>query len=206
VAEAAVTPYANEEGIATRFRLGGWYHTSHHFADQHFATDGLSLANPASTGVPRSDVGDRALYGTAETMLYRAPGTKDQGLAVFARVAGLPTAQNEVSLYGDGGITYKGLVPSRPDDTAGIAFAYLGVSSAARALDFDTRHFSGNPDYPVRDHEILVEATYQAKVAPWWKLQSVLQHWFHPGGKVLNADGRLRQGATVIGLRMQLLF
>lgn len=206
MAEAVLTPEPDQEGIATRFRLGGWYHTSHHFADQHYATNGLSLADPASTGVPRNDIGDWALYGTGEAMLYRVPGSKDQGLAVFGRVAGMPTAQNEVSLYGDGGLTYKGLLPGRPDDAAGFAFAYLGISPAAQALDFDTRRFTGNPRFPIRDHELMIEVTYQAQITPWWTLQADLQRWFHPAGNVLNANGQLRRDATVIGLRTGVSF
>lgn len=205
-AEAALTPEPKQEGVVTRFRLGGWYHTGDRFADQHFANNGLSLANPAATGVPRNDVGSWAIYGAAEAMLYRVPGTKDQGLAAFARLAGLPDAQNEVSLYADGGLTYKGLLPGRANDTAGIAFAYLGISPAAQALDRDTRLFSGSPAFPIRDHEIMLEVTYQAELTPWWKLQPDLQYWIHPGGNVPNDDGRLRRNATVIGLRTSVQF
>jgi porin len=205
-AEAVLPPDPKQEGVPTKFRFGGWYHTGDRFADQHFAGNGLSLADPAASGVPRNDAGDWAIYGTAEAMLYRVPGSKDQGLAAFARLAGLPAEQNVVSFYGDGGVTYKGLLPGRRDDTAGIAFAYLGVSPAAQALDRDTRRFGGNPDFPVRDHEIVFEATYEAAVAPWWKLQPALQHWLHPGGHVRNPDGRPRRDATVIGLRSTLQF
>jgi porin len=205
-AEAVLTPDPKQEGVAMRFRLGGWYHTGDRFADQHFASNGLSLANPASTGVPRNDAGDWAIYGTGEAMLYRVPGTQDQGLAGFARLAGLPVAQNVVSLYADAGLTYKGLVPGRPNDTAGIAFAYLGVSPAAQSLDRDTRLFSGNPAFPIRDHEIILEVTYQAELTPWWNVQPDLQYWIHPGGNVLNDDGRPRRNATVVGLRTALQF
>ena len=205
-AEAALTPDTKQEGVVTRFRLGGWYHTGNRFADQHFASNGLSLANPAATAVPRNDLGDWAIYGAAEAMLYRVVGTKDQGLAAFARLAGLPAAQNEVSFYADGGVTYKGLLPGRPNDTAGIAFAYLGISPAAAALDRQTRLLSGNPGFPVRDHEIIIELTYQAEITPWWMLQPDLQYWIHPGGNVLNDNASPRRNAKVVGLRTSLQF
>lgn len=200
-AEAVITPEPKEEGVPTRFRIGGWYHTGDQFADQRFASNGASLASPISTGVPRNHTGDWALYGTAETILYRVPGTKDQGLAGFVRLAGLPAAQNLVSFYADGGFTYKGVVPGRPDDTVGIAVAYFGISPAARALDRDTRLFNGDPSFPIRDHEIILELTYQAQITPWLKLQPDLQYWIHPGGNVLNDNGQPRRNATVIGLR-----
>lgn len=205
-AEAVLTPNPSQEGIATRFRLGGWYHTGNRFGDQYFASNGLSLANPASTGLPRDDAGDWMIYGTAEAMLYRVPGTKDQGLAASARLAGLPAAQNVVSFYADGALTYKGLLPNRPSDIAGIAFAYLGISPAAQALDRETRLLTGNPAYPIRDHEMIFEATYQIAIAPWWQLQPDLQYWIHPGGNVLNANGRVRRDAKVVGLRTSLQF
>jgi hypothetical protein len=49
-------------------------------------------------------------------MLYRVSGTKDQGLAAFARLTGLPSAQNVVSFYADSGLTYIGLFATRPNE------------------------------------------------------------------------------------------
>ncbi len=207
-AEAVLTPNPQQEGVATRFRLGGWFHTSDRFADQRFAANGLSLADPASGGVPRDDSGDWVIYGTAETMLYRAPGTKDQGLAAFARIAALPAAQNPVSLYADGGLTYKGLLPGRPDDTVGIAVAYFGISPAAQALDRDTRRFSGDPGYPIRGREILLELTYQAQLTPWLRVQPDFQYVFSPSGGVPHPvdPARTIGNAAIFGLRTSVTF
>ena len=207
-AEAVLTANPQQEGVATRFRLGGWYHTGNHFADEHLASNGVSLAAPNSTGVPRYHSGDWAVYATGEATLCRVPGTKDQGLAVFARLAGLPAAQNLVSLYADGGLTYKGLLPGRPDDTAGIAFAYFGISPSAQALDRDTRRFGDGPGYPIRSREILIELTYQAQLAAWWRLQPFLQYDLRPGGGIPDPVNPVRtiSNATVLGLRTSVAF
>ena len=207
-AEAVLTPNPKQQGVATRFRLGGWYHTCDHFADQHIASNGLSLADPASTGVPRDDSGDWAIYATAEATLYRVPDTKDQGLAAFARIATLPADQNVVSLYADGGLTYKGLLPGRPDDTAGMAVAYFGISPAAQALDRDTRHFSTDLGYPIRNHEIMLELTYRAQITPWLRAQPDFQYVFSPSGGVPDPINSARSigNAVIVGLRTSVTF
>ena len=196
---------SGSDALPTTVKLGGWYHTSDRFGDQRFDTDGRSLADPLSNGMPLQHRGDWGLYGIVDAMLYREPGSDDQGLSVFARVAGSPAAQNLVGFYADGGVAYKGLLPGRDSDTAGLAVAYAPISDRARDLDRDYRSF-GEPSYPVRSQELVVELTYQAQLAPWWTLQADLQFVANPSGKVDNADGQLRENAVVVGLRSALTF
>lgn len=59
------------------------------------------------------------------------------------------------------------------------------VSSDAAALDFDTQGVLGSW-YPVRDYELVLEASYQIQVAPWWVVQPDVQYVVHPGGKVID--------------------
>jgi porin len=84
--------------------------------------------------------------------LYRVPGTDDQRLAAFLRAGGVPNDRNLINFYADGGLLYKGLVPGRPDDKVGVAFAYARIGDDARALDAATGQF-GNFFYPVRSSE-----------------------------------------------------
>jgi porin len=97
-------------------------------------------------------------------------------------------------------------VPHRPDDKIGFAAAVARVSDNARGLDADIGFFSGNPFYPVRSSEAVIELMYQAQLKPWWMLQPDLQYVINPGGGVLNADGSLRRNALVIGVRSSLNF
>jgi porin len=138
-------------------------------------------------------------------VLYRVPGTDDQGLSGFLRAGGAPNDRNLINFYADGGLLYKGLVPGRPDDKVGIAFAYARIGDNARGLDAATAQF-GNFFYPVRSSETMIEVMYQAKPKPWWTLQPELQYIIRPGGGVLNPDGDLRPNAWVIGLRSALNF
>ena len=199
----AVNQAKDAKGPPAAYKLGGWYHTSNRFQDQRFDSSGLSLANPASTGIPRNHNGDWGLYGMVDATILQIDGGGT--LAAFARLAGSPGDRNLISFYGDAGLTYKGLIPGRDDDTVGLAVAYARIGGNARGLDQDTQVFS-NPFFPVRDHETVLELTYQAQVTPWMTLQPTLQRVFHPGGNVLNPDGSIRRDALILGLRSALTF
>jgi porin len=199
----AVNQEKDAKGPPMAFKLGGWYHTSSHFQDQRFDTVGISLASPDSNGAPFNHLGNRGIYGVADASIYR---TEDGGgLSAFARIGGSPNDRNLISLYVDAGLTYKGLIPGRDDDTAGIAIGYARIGNNARALDQDVQAFS-NPFFPVRDQETVPEISYQIQVTPWMTLQPDLQRIFHPSGNVLTPDGSLRRDALVLGLRSMLTF
>jgi porin len=196
----AVNQDKDAKGPPLAFKLGGWYHTSTHFQDQRFDTQGISLASPLSNGAPLNHQGDWGVYAIAD-------GTIAGALSGFARIgASSPNDRNLVNFYTDAGLTYKGAIPGRPDDTAGIAVAYARIGNNARGLDQDVQVFTANPFFPVRDHEAVLEISYQAQVTPWMTLQPDLQRIFHPGGNVLNADGSIRKDALVLGLRSTLTF
>jgi len=207
IAEASYLPNQgkNAGGLPGAYRIGAWYHTSPRFGDQRYDNTGRSLADPLSTGIPLNHTGDTGIYGVVDQMLYRVPGSDDQGLSGFVRMGGVPNDRNLISFYADGGLLYKGLVPRRPDDKIGIAAAYARVGDNARGLDSDIGLF-GNFFYPVRSGEAMIEMIYQAQLAPWWSLQPELQYIIRPGGGVLNSDGSFRQNAWVIAIRSALSF
>jgi porin len=207
IAEASYLPNQGKDapGLPGAYRIGAWYHTSSHFADQRFDITGLSLASPQSTGIPLEHTGDYGVYGVIDQTLYRVPGTDDQGLSAFLRAGGVPNDRNLINFYADGGLLYKGPMSGRPDDKVGIAFAYAHIGDNARGLDADTALF-GNFFFPVRSSETMIEMMYQAKLRPWWTLQPELQYIIQPGGAVLNPDGKLRPNAWVIALRSTLNF
>lgn len=193
----------DDKGSPALFKLGAWYHTSNQFQDQRFATDGLSLADPLSTGIPRNHSGDWGIYGVVDASLYQAEN--GGGLSGFARVAGSPGDRNAISFYVDGGLAYQGLIPGRDNDTAGFAVAYARIGNNLRGLDQDTRSFS-NPLFPIQNQEVALELTYQVQVTPWMTLQPGIQYVFNPGGNVLNQDGSMRRNALVLGLQSALTF
>jgi porin len=193
----------NAAGLPGTVKLGGWYHFGQ-FADQRFSAEGLSLADPLSSGMLGQHRGNFGIYAILDQMLWRVPGTTDQGLGIFARASASPSDRNLISAYFEGGATYKGLFPGRENDTLGVAFGYANISGRARALDRDAVSFSGI-DSPIRDYEAVVEVTYQAQITPNWMLQPVFQYIVHPGGHIpnpVNTSGSSAiPNAAVFGLR-----
>ncbi|HET7884369.1 MAG TPA: carbohydrate porin [Acetobacteraceae bacterium] len=198
----AVNQDKDAKGPPLALKLGTWYHNSDRFQDQRFDVLGISLASPASAGIPREHAGNWGIYGIADVTLYQAEGSS---LSAFVRMAGSPGDRNLVQLYMDAGLAYKGLIPSRSDDTAGIAIGYTRIGANARGLDHDTQFF-GNPLFPIRSQEVVLELTYQAQLTPWLLLQPDLQRIFNPGGHVPNPDGSIRRDALVLGLRSTITF
>ena len=194
-------------GLPGMVKLGGYHHFGG-FDDLRRDANGLSLRDPASSGVPRRIRGNSGIYASLDQLAYREPGTRDQGLGVFLRVAGSPSATSQIDFYADGGVTYKGLLPGRVNDTLGLGLAYAHVSSAARGLDRDQLLFGPTPQ-PVRSSEAVAEVSYQGEVVPGLTVQPFLQYILRPGGHVANPrdpGGAAIRNATVLGLRAALRY
>jgi porin len=210
IAEAAYARNQDKDaaGLAATYKLGAFYQRGR-FDDLRYDDGGLALADPASSGRPAVRHTHFGFYAVVDQMIWRREAGSDQGLGVFARVMGDPTAANQVAFYADGGINYKGLLAERPDDVLGVAFAYAGISGEARGADGDTRRFTGT-DRPIRDFEAVLEVTYKAQVAPWWTLQPDLQLIFHPGGGIAPPSDTTGSAAIpdalVLGLRTVVTF
>ena len=195
-------------GLTGTYKLGGWYNSAN-FLDQRRNGSGLSLADPTGltpqTGRRRS--GDWSIYAVADQLLWREKGSQDQGIGMFARVMGAPGDRNLVNLYADAGVTWKGLVPGRDSDTAGLAFGIARISDTAAKLDSDIAQFTGQP-YPIRRAESVLEFTYQAQIAPWWQVQPDAQYLFNLDGGVPNPRNPAKRlgDAAVFGVRTNVTF
>ncbi len=198
---------ARSSALPGIMRLGAWYHTGQ-FADERFDLQGLSLASPASSGQPLQHHGDYGFYTSIDQMLWRFPGGEpDQGLSGFVRASTSPSDRNLIDFYSDFGLTYKGLLPGRLNDQAGVAFAYGRISPQAIAHDRDMVSFTGVP-MPIQNYEATIELTYQARISPSWAIQPDLQYIIHPGGNVadpLNPASRI-PNALVAGVRTIIRF
>lgn len=186
------------------YRFGAWYN-SERFPSPQFDTNGVPLASPASTGMPRQFTGDYAVYGIIDQPLFREPDSKT-GLSVFTRAMGAPGDRNTVDFYLDAGVTYKGPF-GRDDDAVGVSFAYARISNAARQSDALQASLAGQM-LPVRSSETVVELTYQCQIAPWWQVQPDFQYIVNPGGGIANPDKPPSRigNAVVLGLRTVITF
>ncbi|HVJ51248.1 MAG TPA: carbohydrate porin [Aliidongia sp.] len=205
-ASYAINQQKDASGLPATFKLGAWYHTGK-FADQRFDDAGLSLAAPNSSGLPATHRSDYGVYAVIDQSVWIDPDNADRNIGLFFRAGGSPPDRNEVSLYADAGLNFKGLVAGRTDDVFGLAAAVVRIGSSARALDADIRRFGGL-DTPVRDSETVIEMTYRYQVTPWWSVQPDIQFIRHPGGSVsLPADPtRPIPDALLFGMRSAVLF
>jgi porin len=186
-------------------KFGAWINTGP-FSDLRYNTQGGLLA---VSGVPLQHSGDYALYAITDQELWSDPRNGDRSLDVFLRASGAPSDRNLIDLYADSGISFKGLLPSRPDDSIGLAVAIGRISPRAAAYDRDLIAVTGLPT-PVQDYEAVVELTYQWMLAKNFYVQPDLQYIIHPGGNIANP---LVPGGTspipdalVAGLRTSLRF
>jgi porin len=197
---------AKPTGLPGTYKLGFWYNTGN-FADQQFDNTGLSLANPASTGVPRNHRGDYSFYAVADQMVWRAGPDSPQSLGVFARVMGAPGDRNLVDLGVNVGVALKAPFKGRDNDVAGLAVGYAKIGSHAQDLASDTASLT-TPGYPSRSAETIIEATYQYQVTPWWQLQADFQYAFRPAGGIPNPENPSQRvgNEAVVGLRTNIMF
>jgi porin len=133
-------------------------------------------------------------------MLFRKPadsatkGQKSgQGLGWFGRIAFDPQDRNDIGLYVDSGLTYKGLISSRDSDTVGVGFVYAQLTRGARQAAINAGSVGVGA-------EMALEVTYQAQVIKWLNIQPDLQFVINPGG---NQD---LKNALVIGVRTVVTF
>jgi len=200
--------YADQaEPLARVYKLGFWY-DSESFADLALDNAGLSLANPVSSGIPRTHHGDFSIYAVMDQILWVDPREGDRTISFFARAMGAPQQdRNLIGMSMNAGLTWHEPILHRDDDTAAIGMGWAKISQAASALDQATGAFTGT-FYPVRTSETYLEATYQIQVTPWWQVQPDIQYVFNPGGGILNPNvpGATTKNELVLGMRTNILF
>jgi porin len=189
------------QGPPGNLKLGGYYHTDDFYDmypatfnafDNFVAASGIPLP-PLSPGLAKTHEGNYGLYLLADQVLWREIGKEDpamQGLVGFFRVATAPKDRNLAQFGLDGGIVYKGLVPTRDWDTFAIAGSYMEISDDLRRAQRDINAtlvgFGAPPAFAkIADYEAVIEASYKAQLTAWWTLQPSVQRVFHPGGRTL---------------------
>jgi porin len=187
--------------------VGAWYDTQP-FDDQRYDADGLSLANPASSGTPRAHHGDYSLYAVADKLVWRDDRDPNRTVGVFARVMGTPQRdRNLIDFSLNAGVVFHSPFIYRTDDTLGFGVNYARVSTSAAGLDRDAITYSGVAT-PVRTGETVVELTYQYQLRPWIQLQPDLQYVVNAGAGVPDPNDPAKKIANefVMGVRANITF
>lgn len=202
IAEAAYAynVHPTAAGLPGTVTLGAWHHFGRFDSPRFDSVAGRLLADPTASGVARRFRGDNGLYAIMDQTVFREPGSDDQGASAFLRLSAVPSDRNLIDLYVDAGVAYKGLLPGRPNDTAGLGVIHSRISPVARAYDRDTL-ISGAGTGPLRSSETVIEATYQAEVVPGLTVQPDLQYVMRPGGGIADEHHRRVRNAVVLGLR-----
>jgi porin len=161
---------AGVNDLPGEFKIGGWFDTA--------PDPDASNTHPWNYG----------LYFIANQMLYRvpqpasvpvtansgqqiaAPSLTNKGLGIFTYIGLAPRNSSVINFYVDGGLNYKGLIPTRDNDVLGVAFAYGHLNNNPQGNDG-----SSNPGY-----EMVFEATYQIVLTPWLSFQPDLQYVMQP--------------------------
>lgn len=194
---SAVFKWSDEEGLFAigeidhevrtadqfrRFVLGAWHYTTQF--------DDVLDTEPDGTPVRRD--GSGGIYGFAEWLAFREPGTADQGLAGVIRVGVADEDVNQIASFYGAGVVYRGLFPGRDGDTLGFGFsAGVNGDKFRRA-----QYLAGQP---VTERETEWALVYSAQVTPWLWLQPGLHYYIDPG----TDPGR--DNALTVGLRIGVL-
>ena len=192
-------------GLPGTYRLGAWFDSAA-FPDQRFDGNGLSLANPASSGTPRMHRNNWSVYGVFDQMIWRSAPDDPRSLSIFARLMGAPDDRNQVDFSVNAGITLKAPLPGRQNDTVGIGYGLAKLSDHLSELDADAAAYDGTGS--TRSTESFIEVTYQAQIAPWLAVQPDFQYFFTPSGGVPNPNepGHRIGNEAVLGLRTNITF
>lgn len=132
-------------------------------------------------------------YFNFEQMVYKENKQDEndmQGLVVFGQFGMSPSNKNDMSQYIGGGLHYKGLLPKRDKDIAGIAVGNARFAPRLNELSPDNDGRVGS--------EAVVEAFYRFQVSPWFYLQPDVQFIMNPSG--------LYDNSVAIGLRSVITF
>lgn len=139
----------------------------------------------------RTASGNCGFYGVLDQLVWRE--AEDEGLGVFVRSGFTPPDRNVVDFFFDTGLTCRGLIPGRGNDTTGAA---LGLASTTGGRQGLLQAQGGTS----ADCEIVVEATHQCMLAPFLVLQPDLQWIIQPGASAALPN------ALVVGGRIALVF
>lgn len=188
-------------------KFGGW-HSFEDFEDQRFDAAGLALGDPQSSGIAKIHHGNSGAYVVIQQTLLKSDQVGIPEVILFARLAKSPEDRNEIDFYAEAGMTFAGLLPSRPSDVLGLAFSHTHISNHASASDTET--FGTIGKRLQRTYEALLEISYTAEIMSGWSIQPDFQYYWRPGGGIAVDEntGRasLRDDVAVLGVRTKVKY
>lgn len=169
-----------------RYMLGAWEMSD---------SNGMGVA----TGVENDETvynyfnRNYGFYFNFEQMVYKEQKNNPddmQGLVIFGQAGMSPANKNDLSKYGALGLHYKGIIPKRDNDLAGVA---LGCGNFASRLNNITYDYGGRVG-----SETVLEGFYRFFVTKWFYLQPDVQFIMNPSG--------VYDSSVAIGIRSVITF
>lgn len=199
-----VEPGQNAD-LGWTLRVGGWY-DSRSFADQRYAQNGLSLANPANNSPALQHAGDYAAYLVLDKLLWYDAKNPNRTLSVFARAVGTPVSnRNLINESLNTGLLLHSPFVDRPLDSVGIGLGYAHISPQAVALAQDQITYSGIAQ-ALPSEESFLELTYQYQLRPWIQLQPDIQYIKNPSAGLNTIASQPIANEWVLGMRANISF
>jgi porin len=196
--------FAGEARMRTDFfGLTGHQLVGYTYSNKEFKSIDQRLGSDILTGSLQVKKGSWAFYYNFDQYLYEPTKGSGKGIGIFGRFGAADGNPNLVNYFFSLGLGGKGIMASRPNDQFGIGWYYIDVKSPSLSLASVTRE-------ALRDEQGF-EAYYSFAVTPWALLTPDIQI-VQPAQKNIidsTGSGLSRQSintATVLGLRLQLLF
>ena len=166
-------------------KLGAFYHTGD-FPDNESVFI-ASIGQGAVSFHPNT----YGFYFLVDQTLFWEVGKDDpahQGLVGFFRLTGAPADRNLTEFGIDGGLVYRGLIPTRDYDSLAVAASYLQMSDDIREGQQLVNKVAPGTFPHLLDYEAVIELDYKAQMTAWWTLQASVERPIHPGGSAAIHD------------------
>jgi porin len=184
-----------DTGLPGNLKLGAYIHTSDF-------PDNLSVFRAEiGAGTVTFHPNTYGAYFLADQTLFFAHGKEDpaqRGLVGFFRLTGAPPDRNLTQFGVDGGLVYKGLIPTRDWDTIGLAGSYLQISDDIRRGQELVNAAAPGTFSKLADYEGAVELSYNAQMTAWWTIHASIERAIHPGGHTLPGNANPRDAWAFI--------
>jgi len=177
--------FAEINGLPGQYSFGG------NWSSRRFTSvDPASLIFIPGQGIRLGEeTGSWSLFTVSDQMLWRDDSNPNRNVGLYTQFGITDGNPNPVQWNAAVALTANGLVPGREQDSIGVGYFYLGLSSDFKRLV--------RPVVRVQDTQ-GVEIYYKAVLTPWFHITADLQV-IEPNRKALNT-------AIIPGLRAQILF
>lgn len=120
--------------------------------------------------------GTGGAYLMAQQKIFAPVAGSDVGLSAWLALSWAPQNRNQVSNMAAGGVSYQGVIPSRPWDALSFISAWAGYSGDLR----DGQRARGEP---LQHGEVLLEVNYRLQLAEAFWVQPDIQGVIQPKGR-----------------------